>query len=1204
MSTLTVRTPGGQNLNICDSEWYLRNEENTGWIRIDPQNDLRVRHGSNEYWLPITCDGDNELCPPESIVNCWPGYSGIFDSAEFKSGGATGYLVCDCNGQNCKTYTGHTPSFDVVGGRFFSTAPVIEGAVAPALPTTLFGSQAEITEMLVKAGNRSGAIDVSVLALDPGVRVRIYHDCDLLGDSSVSGNYFNVFFSAEPPETVEDNCGVVAEVNNFITVRVDAPAGARWRIRLGAVNTVVTSSYQRPAPCFGTFSPHLPCFVDDEDYIIPGVASYEQIHEMPSNGTVRIDTTIQGDDPVTLSVFYNGGLLATTTTANSPALLNTTATLAFEFAATGGDNFIVIRYEAPRQYNDWSYSIYCPGVRGSRNFMMPSMPVANDVMCSPLSESLAPEYTVAGRGAPYNDVYFDYQGKAAGVVVVEYFASSAVQIFLYQGTYPSETLVGATPDFIAGHNRFFFDFDPAKGTVVHARVVGPCCPDWAFVLSNPVPKPVINIYDAEIVRGGAGQVSYLCFNIELGNKMPKPVTFDWVATPLTALESPDGTCTITEEVPPSPYCNIVPTGTGRGGPYDNNVNIGYTQALQVSSSLHDPNCAPGGQYFVLETDINIPADGVYTVVGTADDNLDIYLDCELIFKGPVYGDAWRDTHRGSFNAKAGWQAISAVYQNVPNCTVGWVKFVILDAAGTVIFASTPELNWRSKAGTISVEPAPVAQVFAADYNKSSGSGAVPACTLNTQVCVPVCGTDLMGPDVTLQLTLSNVQYAALGDLTALGTIKNANYFECDQQTNIAVLDGGDDPFVNRGARRMYINKLAGNSSAAYVMDTEIVLAQSGVHTLYFYGLDVAELYVDCRNVLTLNNSLAVGQVRVPMNVGKRKIHINYYTNASNGRRTGYAALAIVDPNNRVVYVSNAADWRGRIIAPGNAPACNQFAESCLISGNTIEQQSHTGDSANFTVGYGAIKVRTSLHSNASQGSGTWTLQYQPMLPAGTYTVIWSIDDSGLLYINCNLIGTKTTNWRDKQTSTFTVTDGSKPTLFTVVYSNGSNVTWANWVILDAAGNPVSVSAPNLPGQASAIGNAVSAVVGEALGETWYSGKWVIHRGRGVNGGGLSYAWWSAELDWEVPEDGYYYAIGVADDAMELYVDCQNRPINGTQFYLDKGATKMHVRCYNQRVSKGNWFSFNLYRADGSIAYTARKDGWKAKPADLDFSGMS
>ena len=1208
MSDLTIRSPNGQWVNICGSEWKVLQEDMT-WKEIDPLNDLRVRHGSNDYWLQINCDQDAAYCPPEQLANCWPGYSGNFDSSEFKTGGATGYLVCDCDGLNCKTYTGHTPDYNKEGGRFTSTAPVVEETIAYSLPTTLYGHEAEITEMLVYAGTRSGHIEVSVLELDSQVRVRIYNDCTLLGDSDESGNYFNVFFNTEPPETTEDDCGEPVPANNFLTVRVDAPANARWHVKLGEVNISQQTHFDRAAPCFGTFGPVLPCFVNDDGNMLQqDIATYENVHYLPDTGRVDIDLTVNGTEPVHFEVFYAGGKIGEITTANSKTATQQANTLTFNHTVRGGDNYVIIRYTGPRQYNDWTYSIFCPGQRGSRINMMECMgvpdPVPYDVLCRPLNESLDPRHAIVGQGAHTTDIWYDYSGKARGDIVVEYFVEDAVQMIFYQGSYPNEMLLAGSQNVIKGHNRFYFRFEPANGSVVHVKIVGPCCPDWAFTMSCPVPPPVLNIPDAEIVRGSKGQTSLLCFDITLENKTPRDVTFTWETSPLTAIVSNDGTCTVTETVPNSPFCNILATGTGINATAYNDVWIGYS-CYRICSSHHNPSCAVGGQYYVVETEIELPYDGTYTIVGCADDNMYVYLDC--VRKFYTYLEAGATSAR--ITAKAGWQTLSVMYQNIPHCTPGWIKMVILNSSGQVVFATNPYTHlWRSKVGGITAEPPPLAITYGADYNKVQGTATIPACTDSTRVCVPVCGTDLMGPDVTFQMTLSNLVNAEPGKMTAIGTIKNQNHFECDQGTQVAVSTNGLSQYVNRGAYQLFTGDLLTYGSGVKVIDADINIPASGLYTIFFHGMDNAALYMDCQLLAT--NSGAGGAMRtwVPMNKGVRKFYIQYSMNSSKVARNGYVAMAIMDTQNRVVYATNPADWRGRILAEGTPPSCDQFPNTCDIVGNTIEQQSHTGASGNFTVGYGAIKVRSSLHSNSSQpSSAVYSVQYRPTLPAGTYTILWSCDDIGYLYVNCQNIATKTSNWRNTQSNSFTVTDGSKPTVITICYANtGGDVTWTNWAILNAAGQAVSVSGPGLPGASSAAGNPLAASVGMRLYEnTTQWGVIGIHPGTSYNGKGAgpNYGYWSAERSFDIPEDGEYYASGGADDALGLYIGCTARPINGTRFTLKKGPTKFHVRVYNYKAKDETWFYFRLYKADGTVVYISRADGWRGKMSDLDHSGL-
>lgn len=1195
MSELTIRSPNGAWVDICASEWKVLQDDGT-WKEIDPVNDLRVRHGSNDYWLQINCDQDAAYCPPEQLADCWPGYSGNFDSSEFKPGGPTGYLVCDCDGLNCKTYTGHTPSYNVKGGRFISTSPVVEKTIAQSLPTTLFGSEAEITEVLVYAGTRSGHIEVSALELDTGVRVRVYNDCILLGDSDVSGDYFNVFFNTEPPETNEDDCGDPIPANNFLTVRVDAPAGSRWRVKLGDVNVDQITSFQRPAPCFGTFGPNLPCFVNDENYLLPGEAVYENVHYLPTTGRVDIDLTVNGIDPVHFQVFYNGGLIGDLVTNNTPQLTQVAATLTFNHNVVGGDNFVVIRYTAPRQYNDWHYSIFCPGMRGSRINMMECMgvpdPVPYDVLCRPLNDSLDPYHAIVSRGAHTADIYYNYAGKARGDIVVEYFATDAVQLLFYQGSYPNETLLAGTVSTISGHNRFYFRFEPQNGSVVHVRVIGPCCPDWAFTMSCPVPPPVLNIQDAEIVRGSKGQTSYLCFDVVLENKTPRRTTFNWDTTPLTAIVSNDGSCTVTETVPNSPFCNILATGSGVEAGSTNDTWIGYS-CYRIRSSLHSPNCAVGGQYYVVETEIELPYSGTYYIVGCADDNMVVYLDCVPKMSAP----SWEYPVQAQISANAGWQTLSIMYQNVPNCTPGWAKLVILNSAGQVVFATSPYTHlWRSKVGGITANPPPLSITYGADYNKVLGSGAIEACSLSTRICVPVCGTDLMGPDVTFLLSLKDLTTAEPGKMSAIGTIKNPNHFECSQNPLDAVSGYGLNTYINRGAYNMYTGDLLTYGSGQKIMEADINIPASGLYTFFFHGMDNAVLTMDCQTIATVSGANGGVRAWAPANKGFRKFAIQYAMNASNSARAGYAALVIMDTQNRVVYASNPAHWRGKVLSAGTPPSCNQFPNTCNMT--------PAGGAAQFGgdagVGYGAVAIYSTLHAPRCAVANTfYTLEQRLTFPvSGNYIFRGTGDDTIDIYVDCALAFSGTLSGVSQ--AGFYVAAGSH--LVTVSYKNIPNCTpgYVIFAIIKPDGNAMYASAPG--GWTSAVGSLNG--LGVPLYNTVYQGRLMTHISPSIASGGPNYNWWSAERDITIPADGNYYIVGAADDQLGVYIGCQGRGIGGQIFPLKAGPQKMQIRCYNLKSKNPNYFWFTLYNSAGQVVYDSSAAGWKGKWTDLDFSGLS
>lgn len=1204
MSQLTIRTPQDANLDICDSEWNVYQDDGT-WFRIDPVNDLRVRHGSNEYWLTVECDSGVDYCPPEEMVDCWPGYAGDFDSGEFKTGGPTGYLVSTCDGLEPKTYTGHTPNFNVAGGRFFATAPLLENTVAEALPVTLMGNTAEINEMLVWAGSASGAIDVSIHELDPGVRVRIYHGCELLGDSKTSGNYFNIFYNAEPPELREVDCGVPRPANNFLTVRVDAPVNARWRVKLGEVNVVQLTNYERPAPCFGTFGPNLPCRVNEDHRVVPGAASYEMLHQIPANGLVHIDLTVQGAAPVIISVFYNSGLIAQVASQNSAGNQYSAVSLPFSFNGVGGDNFIVVRYDAPRNYNKWQYSIYCAEQRGSRVWPMFCMPVPDDVLCLPLNPSLDPVYAQVGKGAQYNDIYYDYTGKAEGDVVVEFFAEDPVQMIFYQGTYPNDIVVGGTDGFVSGHQRFYFEFYPKNGTTIHARILGPCCPDWAMTVSCPVPFARLIIDDGEKVRLKKGEVNYLCFRARLNHRTPREVNFSYKTTPLDAIEAA-GDCIIPGSITPSLYCDIL-SETGVQFAYSyNDVNIGGYGAYRICSQAHGYNCAVGGTYYVMETEINLPYDGVYTWVGTADDNCYIYLDCELKV---AKTSTWEANQATNFVGKKGLQTLSIMYQNVPHCTPGWVKCAIL-GNGQVVFASNASAyQWRSKVGQLSSTPVPEPLNYNADYNKTQSTGHIPACSeTGVDICVPICGTDLMGPNVQFKVDIYGLTGVKALRPSAIGTIINENNYQCKQDALIAVQDGGPCEFVNRLARRMFTQKaLASNGGASYVMEREMNFPVSGIYTFIFFGKDGAQLYLDCNQIATsAGGSVArATRVRTAVNRGVRHMFIGYQV-AGGGRRNAYASLCILDPNNQIIYSSNAADWRGRIIDGGAKPTCNQFAGSCefLPGGGGVIRSTHDGASANFTVGYGSQMIRSSLHGNHSPDNSKWTIQFRATLAAGSYTMIYSADNRGKFYLNCNLLDVKNTDWRPINRVPFSIAPGQENALFSMMYQNVSGPSWMCFAIVNSAGQAVLVSNPAIPGIRSAAGDTSEAISGVPLYQTYINGNTCVHISPSWASGGTNYAWWSAEREINIPADGLYYVIGGADDQLGVYVGCQNVSTGGGLFALEAGVNKMHIRCYNLRSRDPNYCWFTLYNQAGQVIYSTSAAGWKGKWSDLDFSGMS
>ena len=65
MGRLRIRNPANSSwLDICQSEWNVRNSTNTSWRRLVPAHGIRVRHGTDNYWIPIDCLTEED-CEPD-----------------------------------------------------------------------------------------------------------------------------------------------------------------------------------------------------------------------------------------------------------------------------------------------------------------------------------------------------------------------------------------------------------------------------------------------------------------------------------------------------------------------------------------------------------------------------------------------------------------------------------------------------------------------------------------------------------------------------------------------------------------------------------------------------------------------------------------------------------------------------------------------------------------------------------------------------------------------------------------------------------------------------------------------------------------------------------------------------------------------------------------------------------------------------------
>src|SRR5690606_21955758 len=511
MSKLTVRTAQGEWLGLCDSEWRVLMDTGV-WREIAPNQDMKVRHGSNSYWLDIECDRKVDYCPVDLDPSCWPGFTGNFDGGRVKGGGETGFVLCNCDDSVCVSYSGHTDQFNRAGGAFVVTSQR-EGIVHNTLPFTWFGGKAQVNEIALDCGSESGPILFDCLAYgiaakDKNFRLRVYQNCQLLGDSWVNGNSFHVMYNAK-------------EELGYVTVRVDAPENSVWSVRANAVNVEPYTTFVYPSPCLGTFGGKMRCTIEASDSFYYTNQAYEAVHYIGNEaGVMNIDYNVDVI-PVTFRVFYAGVLLAEAKDVSGEG------SFSFLFPYEAPVEHIVVRVETEPQNSDWTYSLYCPNQQGSRTNKLPLIPLEVSPFCT---GERFPDNQINGS-APTTDLNVDFTGQPNGKVYVSFYAQSEIQILVYQN---DVLYTGSKP--IKGENYFTFWYDIERGTNVRIRIIGACCPVWRLSISTPIMEPHVHIEDDSVVRGPEGEIRHLCFPITLNRISDEPVIVEYSTSPITAVE--------------------------------------------------------------------------------------------------------------------------------------------------------------------------------------------------------------------------------------------------------------------------------------------------------------------------------------------------------------------------------------------------------------------------------------------------------------------------------------------------------------------------------------------------------------------------------------------------------------------------------------------------------------------------------------------
>lgn len=1192
MSKLEIRAPNKTWLNICDTVWKYR--QSNSWFTLDPFNQkIKVRNSTNTKWLDVVCERETELCPPSTDADCWPGYSGDFGGSLLTTGGVTGYKVCKCDGTTCKTYTGHGPDYSLSGGKFTVTSSTYGSTVAYALPCTVFGATAEVNEVLVYAGTQSGMIDFSLHDLDGGSRLRIYRGCELLADSAVSGPHFDLLYTYENEDDIA-----------FLTVRVDTTLNHRWRVKIGDVGAEQLTTYQHTAPCFGTFGPRLPCFTSNDGIPISGTAAYEMVHYVPTSGKVLIDLRVLGDETVNFMVYYAGQKLVDFSTTNSSTTPDYYGTLTFDYAPENGDYMLIVRYVSMRQNNNWSYTMFCPDQHGS--YADPITTFATVDPCATSSDGtlagLTGSNVVSGGGTTYTDIIYDLGSSYSGSILFDYDTPSLTQFVVYQGIFPSETILWGTPSPTAGRSRRTISFDSVNGNIVHVRVIGPCCPAWKIQLSK-TPQMSISVSSPTVTRPGSGSTINMCFDITLTTGSDVPIYFDYVTkdgsavggssctgsydyltqsgttnfgtcetsmqicVPVCGTDSPGPTTTMTLVL--SNITNYSGSVKGTGTilnkavancpqntllavhDYGANTLVGYGAHNIYTDSL----VVNGGSQYVMDRHFTITASGTYTILFYAADFGDLYIDCTKV------GASSGTLSRTQVHLNEGSRYIYTDYTLADGTAhTGYSCVCILDSSNNVIMTSQAA-DWKGKK---------LSAGSAIDCTQFHDS----ACTVATQTWSVGCDPDLGGEedrpfgysDYTDECSAfaSSVQYL-YSTLLGMGNLR------------------WDAPYVT--------------------ITCTFNFPYSGSYTAYYFADDIGTMYIDGQSIVTSTSNWRTVKATFSASAGTHKIGLAH-RNVKDKTVCG-AAFAILDSGGNLICYSNP-----------NLSGLTAYLGDIYQNGCA----ENTGDSDGYSTAnsIGAVPLRaqaqpddrvTDIHS--------YTVRFPTSLPAGQYSIAWAADDEGKLYVDCNLIASKS-GFSD--TSATTVSVSANPTI-SIYYHNTQWKTqsWFCFTVKDSNNNVVLTSSPSLTAK-QFYGDIMAAVSSSTRSlyesvQPWSNGWYCLSYAPDPNNGNgvvPENSYWCAELDFTFPAAGNYI-IGnhTADDSIDIYVGCKRRctfVMEGDKpdpvaFSMPAGATKIQVRIY--QINATNYFYFEIRNADtGAVVYTSRAAGWKARLGDLDFTNLS
>lgn len=1268
MSRLRVRTPSGSWLDVCESEWYVRDAKNLNWIRLVVSKEMKVRHGSNAYWLNIECDVDDIYCPPDEVLECWPGATGNFDNGIIIDGGPTGSQLCDCDGKNCVTYIGPGPGGEGngnagpnTGGQLLATSSKAGATGSKTMPlpcpVTAYGGRATITEFYVELSQVSGMVTLNARGITGSVRVRIYKNCELLADTDLAQNATRNGIKSYVTKFMNDTASGIGRV----LVRVDAQnENTLWDVALSCPNQDPDFNDIEPAQCYGTFHALIGCtaFV------------YERMHKLEGSGVTWLDITV-GKEPIRVSAFYQGQLLASTVD-----LITSSTQLSWNFQPRNNDDLVTIRVECDQPTTAWTYSLYCAGTTGSFNNPDHCCGTGLPERCEDIGKPCPPEYNRVSNKADVTDTWYDLSKNIDGKVYIPYnlIGDQPLQILVYQN---GSVVAGIGPKL--GSGKLVFMFKKANGTKIRVRVIGTCCPQWTFSVLCPFPLPQACIDNPRMVRPLKGQVGQLCFTLTLDHIYDETVTVDYETRSSNAIGVYAQTNVLVEDEFNYPFLAVADSGTGRvvydaGFPkfYNSVVNAVTDQYLRnvvnycanpskpkralVCSSAQRGNAYPAdGQ----NTGFGIRVPNILAAMGFA---VDVACVNDPFFGGIMDHD---------YDKLAPYSMViffSSDEFNAPNITertaTAYGEFV---KKGNGLFLVTDHYSFQYAAnmiakqygvvfsGSVDRQPVSIArsiqiygpsplwngietQTFSAggsegiigveytppDYVPEKGTVEFSPCETARQVCIDIWGISRPGPDRTVEVVLKSAKNATICTPgVGTGTIENNYVANCPSNTQLVVKDGGAHAVMGSGARLMYTQESLGAANFQYssILDMKINFPAEGIYRFYVWGDDEAELYLDCdlvvKHVLSSGTTIIQsGPASRPYWVpaGEVYLYLIYTNRGPRSRSASATSMKIMYPNGSPFYVSNAANWRSRVLDMGLPPICKQFPDTCQITPTGGVRNG--GNSNSHNIGYpGAQNISSTLHSpNCAPGGTFYVLETMIAFPVtGIYTWVGTADDNIWMYLDCNLFATGN-NWEGTFYASVYVTAGMHRV--TAMYQNIPNCTpgWVKFVFL----------APDLhvTYQSEATGwGSIQGNLSDQGAAAIYSGgsvgAWAINYLGGLGARAISapfgqnYGYTTSELKFSFPHAGNYSILLFGDDTVEVFVECRSVAYSGAvrngslgsgSFYAGAGETNIIVRHYN--VSSPQWFIFAILDEGGNVVYGTNTAGWKCRLGDMNFSGIS